>query len=219
MFEKAFSFISFKFLSVKRALLFLLLGAACSNAYSQDSQINFENNFSFPFIKAKYEQQKYIADADISLDSEGEIVIIKDRGVIISQMQPFEVTTVITKDKFTEIMDGNEKTLNAKDNPEVFGVTKTILDVLSTKDKTLENFEYSYLEVDNEACLNLIPKQDLLSRVFTRIELKASINPHYPKSISFISQVKDTTTIKLSSPSFDESALSLEQKALLNYND
>lgn len=164
------------------------------------------------FVKAEFLQTKYLKAADTTLESSGFMMILKDKGIIIEQSEPFENTTVVTDRKIQEIMDDEEHVITRDDNPQVFEFTKSLMQIFSKDLSSTRDFKINIKKADKDFVIELIPLDEMMSKIFKSIEICAE---KFINRITLVSISEDVTTICLSNHSTDKSVLTDREKKLL----
>ena len=133
-----------------------------------------------PVLRGSFEQEKQLKGFRHSLQSSGDFLLARDRGVVWNTRKPFASSIVITKQHLltTTGADGAQKRVAAAGSPGV-GTAPTLMLALLTGDTVTlaEQFEIKPSELaDGRWQLELLPRTGALKKAFRRIALQGDRN-------------------------------------------
>jgi hypothetical protein len=154
-----------------------------------------------------FTQDKYLKDANLTLQSSGTIANVKDKGVLIKQLEPYPMTLAIKKDSITEYSAGEVHTIKAEDNPAVHSLLNLMLKLMNPDDTLSEAFNCSISGTKEHYTVNLSPKDEVLKKFFESITLEGT---EHVDSLEIRGAHGDITTMKFSGYDFSSKAITTE---------
>ncbi|HEV2607381.1 MAG TPA: outer membrane lipoprotein carrier protein LolA [Xanthomonadaceae bacterium] len=147
-------------------------------------------------LRGKFEQARHLQGFRNALSSQGDFVVVRERGVIWETRKPFPSTTVISKSRLlTRQADGSTEIVFDKSHSPAAGIINALmlallggdLDVLSKyftlKESTLPEGAWR---------VELTPRKSALAHVFERIVLQGD---RYVRSVHLEEKGGDVTDI------------------------
>ena len=152
-----------------------------------------------------FSQHKFLKDANLTLDSKGKILSIKDKGILIRQSEPYQMELVVKKDSITEYSNGEVHSLKAKDNPAVHSLLNLLLKLMHPDDGLKDDFDYKIDGNKDHYTVILQPKDRNLKNFFHEIFLEGT---KYINKLVIKGAHGDITTMELSGYDFSKKAVS-----------
>lgn len=196
----------------------LLLGLALSgsfitqSAHAEDLAASIRSRLlDAPVIRGNFEQRKSIAGFRKPVVSRGDFLITKERGVLWQTREPFNGSLKLTRNEIVT-RSGSEETmrLSASSQPGMQSVSRLLFALLSGDVQQLgENFTIQgTLRGAQGWQLQLVPKVEALSKLFSRIELNGD---RYVRHVELFETSGDHTDIQLSALNSEPAALSPDE--------
>ncbi len=154
-----------------------------------------------------YTQSKYLKEADITLDSSGEIISVKDKGVLIKQNTPYKMMLVIKKDSITEIGENEKRVIKAEDNPAVHSLLKLLLNLLTLNDGVDNDFYCTVQGHTDNFNVKLEPKDNNLKNFFNEIRIYGT---KYVDKLVIKGAYGDNTIMHLENYDFSDNKITRE---------
>jgi len=130
-----------------------------------------------PIVKGTFEQEKILSRLGRSLKSEGNFIIVSERGMVWDTIKPFPSTLTLAKDYLIQSRSGGQKTLVSAQGNETFLRLAEVLNAVFSGNAQglLENFEV-YFSIGNTAgasgwVLGLSPLDKAISTFAARITM------------------------------------------------
>ncbi|MGN0914918.1 MAG: outer membrane lipoprotein carrier protein LolA [Succinivibrio sp.] len=127
-------------------------------------------------IRADFTQEKYLSNLNRTLKSSGVLYIVNEKNVIWEQLLPFEMDLVITDEKMLQCMDGQTDLITRDANPQVFDVSKLMMQIFSVNKDLDKHFDVSLSGSKDNFEMILTPKNELLKKAFKAIYLNGGKN-------------------------------------------
>ncbi|MGF1734845.1 LolA family protein [Photobacterium satsumensis] len=128
-----------------------------------------------PVVRGLFTQVRSMEMLNAPLESEGEFLLAKEKGLQWHQTQPFPVKLVLTQTKLSQQFSGGEASVvSAEENPMVFYFSHVFLSLFSGDTRQLkEQFELSLTDSINHEGWQLVltPNSAPLNAVFQSIQL------------------------------------------------
>ena len=151
-------------------------------------------------LRGQFEQQKQLQGFRNPLNSSGDFLLLRDRGIAWNTRQPFASSTRLTRRKLLATMpDGSTQVLvDASASPAMAAVNALLmalvagdLDALATRFTLKEA-----LRADGGWSLTLQPRDAALKQAFSRIVLDGD---RYVRGVEIVEPAGDRTRIRFSS--------------------
>lgn len=164
--------------SAGRLLLLLVLLARAASAASVDADLSAIKARLAPFdtLKGSFEQTKKIRVIKKPLKSEGDFLLLKNKGVLWRSARPMPSALRIRRDDISQIKDGKAAVLvSTRDQPSLGLIGKVLFAIFSADvDELKRHFEFTRAAAPDaaghwEAVLR--PRDGMVRKVVDRIEL------------------------------------------------
>ena len=131
---------------------------------------------SVAFLEGKFEQSKYIADLDTTLDSSGHFSFVTDEGLRWNILKPVPTNLRITPNKIVEQQDGEEvMRVNVDEQPMTRAISEVFFAIFGGDwDALEERFIIRSVQEESPWRIELEPKDELLKSYLSTIELQGS---------------------------------------------
>lgn len=127
-------------------------------------------------LQGEFNQIKYLKSIDVSLNSSGKFVYLRDKSLRWEILEPVQNELILTPNSM--LNKQGEQTLaniDAASNPSIAMVSHIFFSVLTADWEALEAyFEITNVVEESEWLVELTPVEDLLAQVMTSVELSGS---------------------------------------------
>lgn len=193
------------------AILCLLFSCSCSAQVITFKSLQAALT-AYPLVRGKYTQQKTLKMFKQPLRSSGHFLLSGTQGLQWSQMQPFPVSLVLTKDKLSQqFSNAPPQIISVKNQPLVFYFSHLFLSVFKGDMTALSTQFKMQLKGDNKNWyLSLMPRNAPLNKVFKQINVSGG---NYIEQLLLIELSGDTTKITFSNQHSTPSKLTKHEQA------
>ncbi len=152
-------------------------------------------------VKAQFIQERIIKGMAKPLNSSGQMIISKEKGLWWQQTKPFEMTMLMTQTVMKQ-KTGNQQpqVITAADNAQLFQFN-SLLSALFKADKTTleKNFSFKFTDKGNDRWeIQLTPKVSPLNKIFKKITLSGK---NHLEQVFIDDKQGDKTTLRFSNHS------------------
>jgi len=168
-----------QFVVILASVIFMVSAVWASEPDAEDASA-LENRLgdqaSIAFLEGKFEQRKYIADLDTTLDSSGHFSFVPDEGLRWSIRKPVSTNLRITPNEIVERQDGEEvMRMNVDEQPMTRAISEVFFAIFGGDWDALEKrFTIRSMQEASPWRLELEPKDELLKSYLNTIELQGS---------------------------------------------
>lgn len=173
-------------------------------------------------VKVQFAQQKSLRILKKPLLSSGSLLFKRGRGMVWQVTAPVAATYMLNAQGMREVVAGSTSTPGAastgsgtlQSTSSAMPNLLPLFDAIFAGDKaTLQrHFDYRVTGTPQQWHMSLIPRDELLLRIFKRLELDGR---DYIDTIVLFDTRGDTTRIDLRDPQFDSSKLGADETSLL----
>lgn len=158
---------------------------------------------------AQFEQERQISGLSQPLRANGEILLVKGKGLWWQQHSPFPLTLILTPTRMVQQLPGQPaQTLG---NPQLLEFSNLMLALFDPSEAALARyFRHTLLSEGEGWTLTLEPTQAPLDKVFASLVLKGH---HELVSLAIHDKQGDVTLIRFSNWQFKPLPLSAEEKS------
>ena len=157
-----------------RALLLLVLLSGLVRAGDSELQMIKSRIALFATLKGRFTQSKKIRVIKKPLKSEGNFVLLKDKGVLWRTFKPRVVSVRVFHDEIAEIKDGRPTVIvSAKDQPALGLIGKVLFAVFSADIKELKrHFDFTRAALKDPGGweVSLRPRDAMIAKVIDGVE-------------------------------------------------
>ncbi len=131
---------------------------------------------SVDFLEGEFQQNKYIADLDATLDSSGTFSFVADEGLRWNIRKPVPTNLRITSNEIVEEQDGEEvMRMDVDDQPMTRAISEVFFAIFGGDwDALAERFTIRPVQEESPWHFELAPKDELLGSYLSSIELQGS---------------------------------------------
>ena len=168
-----------QFVVILASVIFIVSAVWASEPDTEDASVLknlFGDQASVAFLEGKFEQSKYIADLDTTLDSSGLFSFVPDKGLRWSILKPVSTNLRITPNEIVERQDGEEvMRMNVDEQPMTRAISDVFFAIFGGDWDALEKrFTIRSMQETSPWRLELEPKDELLKSYLNTIELQGS---------------------------------------------
>lgn len=165
--------------AVFASMLFLAFAAWGTAPEAEDTSILknlLGEQVSVDFLEGEFEQSKYIADLDTTLDSSGTFSFVTDEGLRWNIREPVPTNLRITPTEIVEEQEGEEvMRMDVDEQPMTRAISEVFFAIFGGDWEALaERFTIRPLQEESPWRLELEPKGELLKSYLSSIELQGS---------------------------------------------
>jgi hypothetical protein len=162
-------------------------------------------------VKVQFTQQKTLRILKKPLQSQGSLLFRRGRGMVWQVTAPVAATYVLNAQGMREV--GGDSGMTQSAGSAMPNLLPLFDAIFAGDEATLaQHFDYRATGTPQQWHLSLVPRDELLLRIFNRLELDGR---DYIDSIVLFDTRGDQTRIDLQGPQFDSSKLSTDETALL----
>ncbi|EHH7992325.1 outer membrane lipoprotein carrier protein LolA [Escherichia coli] len=175
-------------------LLALLISPFVSALTRDDLQQRFTEQ---PVIRAHFDQTRTIKDLPQPLQSQGQMLIARDQGLLWDQTSPFPMQLLLDDKRMVQVINGQPpQIITAENNPQMFQFNHLLRALFQADRKVLEqNFRVEFADKgEGRWTLRLTPTTTPLDKIFNTIDLAGQT---YLESIQLNDKQGDRTDIAL----------------------
>lgn len=175
-------------------LLALLISPFVSALTLDDLQQRFTEQ---PVIRAHFDQTRTIKDLPQPLQSQGQMLIARDQGLLWDQTSPFPMQLLLDDKRMVQVINGQPpQIITAENNPQMFQFNYLLRALFQADRKVLEqNFRVEFSDKgEGRWTLRLTPTTTPLDKIFNTIDLAGQT---YLESIQLNDKQGDRTDIAL----------------------
>ncbi|HBE6754038.1 TPA: outer membrane lipoprotein carrier protein LolA [Escherichia coli] len=175
-------------------LLALLISPFVSALTLDDLQQRFTEQ---PVIRAHFDQTRTIKDLPQPLQSQGQMLIARDQGLLWDQTSPFPMQLLLDDKRMVQVINGQPpQIITAENNPQMFQFNYLLRALFQADRKVLEqNFRVEFADKgEGRWTLRLTPTTTPLDKIFNTIDLAGQT---YLESIQLNDKQGDRTDIAL----------------------
>ncbi|EOC7102675.1 outer membrane lipoprotein carrier protein LolA [Escherichia coli] len=175
-------------------LLALLISPFVSALTRDDLQQRFTEQ---PMIRAHFDQTRTIKDLPQPLRSQGQMLIVRDQGLLWDQTSPFPMQLLLDDKRMVQVINGQPpQIITAENNPQMFQFNHLLRALFQADRKVLEqNFRVEFADKgEGRWTLRLTPTTTPLDKIFNTIDLAGQT---YLESIQLNDKQGDRTDIAL----------------------
>ncbi|EIY2730553.1 TPA: outer membrane lipoprotein carrier protein LolA [Escherichia coli] len=175
-------------------LLALLISPFVSALTRDDLQQRFTEQ---PVIRAHFDQTRTIKDLPQPLRSQGQMLIVRDQGLLWDQTSPFPMQLLLDDKRMVQVINGQPpQIITAENNPQMFQFNHLLRALFQADRKVLEqNFRVEFADKgEGRWTLRLTPTTTPLDKIFNTIDLAGQT---YLESIQLNDKQGDRTDIAL----------------------
>ena len=175
-------------------LLALLISPFVSALTLDDLQQRFTEQ---PVIRAHFDQTRTIKDLPQPLQSQGQMLIARDQGLLWDQTSPFPMQLLLDDKRMVQVINGQPpQIITAENNPQMFQFNHLLRALFQADRKVLEqNFRVEFADKgEGRWTLRLTPTTTPLDKIFNTIDLAGQT---YLESIQLNDKQGDRTDIAL----------------------
>lgn len=156
---------------------------------------DLQKKLNYPVITADFMQKRSLQGMKKPIISSGNFIVSVDKGLYWSQVSPFNLTMVLTKDKLLQqVENGKPEILTAKNNPQIFQFNQLLSSLFSMNIQDMnEYFNISMTENNGHWTLVLDPKKEPINKIFKKITLKGQ---GFINEVELLDQQNDRTLIQ-----------------------
>ena len=167
-----------------------------------------------PVLRGQFEQSKQLQGFRNPLVSRGDFLLVRERGVAWDTREPFASTTLLTRDRLlARLPDGSQRVLlDAAASPGTAAVNALLMALVAGDLPALaERFTLEEsLGADGRWQLVLVPREDALRQVFTRITLAGD---RFVREVVIEEAGGDATTLRFLALTDDPATASADEVA------
>ena len=158
---------------------------------------DLQQRLNHPVISADFVQMLSLQGMKKPIISSGNFIVSTEKGLYWSQISPFKLTMVLTKDKLLQqIEKGQPEILTAKRNPQIFQFNQLLSSLFSMNIEEMnEYFEIDLNTKTSGWTLTLHPKKEPINKIFKKIVLQGH---DFINSVELLDQQGDSTLIQFS---------------------
>lgn len=128
-----------------------------------------------PVLRAEFSQQRSVSGMDQKLNSSGNLIISRNKGLWWQQQKPFPLSLLLTDSRMVQILAGQvPQVVTAENNPQMFQFNSLLTALFHADKRALEqNFALDFSDRgQGNWTLILTPKSSPLNRLFKTITLE-----------------------------------------------
>lgn len=128
-----------------------------------------------PVLRAEFSQQRSVSGMDQKLNSSGNLIISRNKGLWWQQQKPFPLSLLLTDSRMVQILAGQApQVVTAENNPQMFQFNSLLTALFHADKRALEqNFALDFSDRgQGNWTLILRPKSSPLNRLFKTITLE-----------------------------------------------
>lgn len=158
---------------------------------------DLQKKLNHPVITADFVQKRSLQGMKKPIVSSGNFIVSAEKGLYWSQVSPFKLTMVLTKDKLLQqVENGKPEILTAKQNPQIFQFNQLLSSLFSMNVQEMKAyFDMSMNENNGHWVLFLDPKKEPINKIFKKITLKGQ---DFINEVELLDQQGDSTVIQFS---------------------
>lgn len=124
-------------------------------------------------LRASFRQRKHLKALRLPLHSRGTLLFASGAGVQWTTIAPFPASFAITSKGIIQRAGGQVTRIKSQKQPMIFGFTQMFLAIFSGNQKALhKHFKVYFKKAAKGWWIGLIPKDQMLQKVFRRIVLR-----------------------------------------------
>jgi hypothetical protein len=168
-----------RFVVILASVIFMASAVWASEPDAEDASV-LENllgdQAGVAFLEGKFEQGKYIADLDTTLDSSGHFSFVTDEGLRWNIRKPVSTNLRITPNEIVEEQDGEEvMRMDVDEQPMTRAISEVFFAIFGGDWDALEDrFSIRSVQEVSPWRIELEPKDELLKSYLSTIELQGS---------------------------------------------
>ena len=146
-------------------------------------------------ITADFVQERSLQGMKKPIVSSGSLIVSTEKGLYWSQVSPFNLTMILTKNKLLQqVENGKPEILTAKNSPQIFQFNQLLSSLFSMNVQEIKAyFDVSMNEKNGQWTLVLDPKKEPINKIFKQIVLKGK---NFINEVELLDQQGDSTLIQ-----------------------
>lgn len=147
-----------------------------------------------PLVRADFKQARQIKGIAKPLNAKGSMIFARQQGLYWHQQQPFNLVLVLTQNKMTQIVNGEEaQVITEESNPQMFQFNNLLTAILNLDKKVLARSFSSDIKGDEKGwVLTLKPIASPINKIFNAITLSGN---EFVEQVVLDDKQGDKTTI------------------------
>ncbi len=198
---------------MRTLFLCLCLGASLVVPCSAVTFPELESNLSgVDVLRAQYRQTRFISGLDAPLDSSGTLLLVRNKGVVWSQVEPFQVQFVLTDEMIAETFGDQPRKIKSKaDHGELFRFVGFFSSIFDGDKAALEKtFKIDFVSLNDDRWeMNLTPNIAKIKKVFSGVKLQGRL---LVEDVEIVEASGNRTVIHFDDLSTSPTVLSIDEK-------
>lgn len=188
------------------------LFATIGTVHADDFGLALQQLASKPVVRAQFQQSKQIANVTKPMVSTGQLLFVKNQGVLWQIQRPVKANLVVSPAKMVQKTERTQTVVNLKQTP--YGpAANVLLQLMSGNESALkQNFQVaSFKRTGTSWQASLIPQTSTMKQLFARIEVEGGA---YVQRLNMVDAQNRSTQITFSQHATTPATLSTAENAL-----
>ncbi len=161
----------------RRVICVIALGFGSALAHAEGAIADVATRIAHPsLLRGHFVQLKQVAGFRKPLRSAGQFVLVRERGIIWRNEQPFASSLVVTPERLVSEVGGSTRRVDAAQEPAVRAINAILFDLIDADIARLQaRFDLlAIAQADGRWQLKLTPKAGTLTQAINAVELEGA---------------------------------------------